>query len=311
MSEAMLLGLGEGIGFTYWHTRGTLPHVGGRDNLRGELEALIAERTGVQIEVHTTASVKRAEQTMREMLSEGSPVVVQCDIGYLPQYQFEGFAYHFGGDTLVVWGFDAESRQVLITGRQEELHVVDMQDLKTARSSTYKPFLPKNRWFTFNFSAKRQPTPAEIYQALLRRVDAMLEPSISNLGIEGMRKTASLIRKWPTILSDKMLRDTLFKSYVGLGAQECGGGNILRPLFAEFLREGAEILNAPALNEAADHFEALKPAWDQAAQAFKQASSAPDPASAIQGTENPMLKLADAEEAAWKRLQAIVQEITV
>jgi hypothetical protein len=307
----MLLGLGEGIGFTYWHTRGTLPYIGGRDNLRGELEELIAERTGVRIEAHTTASIKRAEQTMCEMLAEGTPVVVQCDIGYLPQYQFEDHNYHFGGDTIVIWGIDTESRQVLIAGRREELHVVDMQALKTARSSTYKPFLPKNRWFSFDFNAKRQPTPEEVYQAILRRTDAMLEPPISNLGVEGIRKTVSLMRKWPTILSDKMLRDTLFKAYVGLGAQECGGGNVLRPLFAQFLREAAEILNAPALNESADYFEALKPAWDRTALAFKEAADAENPPAALEGIAPPLFELADQEEAAWKRLQAIVQGITV
>lgn len=51
ISEEMLLGLGAGVGFIYWHTKGTLPFLGGRANLErpGEegLEKAVGRHTGV------------------------------------------------------------------------------------------------------------------------------------------------------------------------------------------------------------------------------------------------------------------------
>ena len=34
ISEDMLLGLGSGMGFLYWHQKGTYPFIGGRSNLK-------------------------------------------------------------------------------------------------------------------------------------------------------------------------------------------------------------------------------------------------------------------------------------
>lgn len=64
LSEDLLLGLGGGVGFIYWHTKGTLPFVGGRANARGEFEPLVGERTGVDIQAFTTSSARKAEKTL-------------------------------------------------------------------------------------------------------------------------------------------------------------------------------------------------------------------------------------------------------
>ena len=48
LSKDMLLGLGSGVGFIYWHQKGILPFIGGRDNNKN-FYTNIGERTGVVI----------------------------------------------------------------------------------------------------------------------------------------------------------------------------------------------------------------------------------------------------------------------
>jgi butirosin biosynthesis protein H-like len=59
VSEGLLLGLGRGLGFVYFHIRGTDPFYGGRANLAGKdegLEKTAGRRTGVTVTSHTTSS---------------------------------------------------------------------------------------------------------------------------------------------------------------------------------------------------------------------------------------------------------------
>lgn len=165
ISEDMLLGIGSGVGFIYWHMKGQTPFIGGRANFErpGEegLEKTAGRRTGVAVESHTTSSARKAERALLEMLEAGQPVMIQCDMGFLPYFDFGDTEYHFGWHIVVVCGYDAETRQVLIADR-DGMYPVSMEDLEKARGSTYKPFPPRHKWYTFDFSNKRQPTAEEV-----------------------------------------------------------------------------------------------------------------------------------------------------
>jgi len=87
LSEDMLLGLGSGMGFIYWHQKGSLPFLGGRDNNRN-FHTDIGDRTGVIIRKHTTTSTSKAEKTMIEMLKKKLPVMMFVDMGCLPCFNF-------------------------------------------------------------------------------------------------------------------------------------------------------------------------------------------------------------------------------
>ncbi|HEB30906.1 MAG TPA: hypothetical protein ENI15_08545 [Spirochaetes bacterium] len=55
LSEDMMLGIGSGMGFIYWHQKGTLPFMGGRDNNKN-FHIDLGERTGVVIGKKSTSS---------------------------------------------------------------------------------------------------------------------------------------------------------------------------------------------------------------------------------------------------------------
>lgn len=68
--EDLLLGLGAGVGFIYWHMKGMPPFLGGRANVGrpGEegLEKTAARRTGVAVECLQTSSAAKADKMLRE-----------------------------------------------------------------------------------------------------------------------------------------------------------------------------------------------------------------------------------------------------
>ena len=310
LSEDLLLGLGDGVGFVYWHIKGTPPFYGGRANVGrpGEegMERTAGRRTGVVVEFFQTSSVRKAEKAMLKMLSGGEPVMIDLDMGFLPYLDLpEG--YHFGGHAVVVAGYDHDSRQVLIADRDKELHPVSIEDLGKARGSTFKPFPPKNKWYIFNFEHKRPPKRSEVENAIRTTVTGMLNPSISNLGVEGIRKASGLTLKWPEIMDEEQLRFACFNIFIFIDATGGTGGGIFRYMYGRFLREAARITGDNRLVGSAEDFRHIGDRWQVVAGIFKKASQG-EPRSSLQEIGPLLGELADLEEAAWSRLGEIVPE---
>jgi hypothetical protein len=270
------------------------------------MEEIAGQRTGVKIEPHTTSSARKARRTLLEMLDAGQPVMIQCDMGYLPYFDFGGSEYHFGGHVVVACGYDPETEQVLVADR-DGLYPVSMEDLEKARGSTHKPFPPKNQWYTFDFSQKRQPTADEVRQAIADQAQPMLEPPISNIGVKGMRKAARVVPRWPDSMSLEELRWALFNAYIFISPVGGTGGGTFRYMFSRFLREAAGITGDPRLNESAGEFWHIGDRWEELGEWFRQTSKAPAPASLLGECVAPLEALADLEEAAWGRLREVVR----
>ena len=106
LSEDMLLGLGSGLGFMYWHQKGAPPFIGGRGNTKNFFSD-IGARSGVKIDLKLTTSAKKGEEALLSMLAQQLPVFVYGDMAFLPWFDFPG-EYHFGGHTFVVCGYDGK-----------------------------------------------------------------------------------------------------------------------------------------------------------------------------------------------------------
>ena len=301
LSEDMLLGLGEGVSFSYWHFKGQPPFLGGRGAPKPSMEQIAGQRTGVKIEIHASGSPRKARQAMFDLLNAGQPVMLQVDMGFLPYFDFGGEEYHFGGHVVVACGCDAQSNQVLIADR-DGLHPVPMADLEKARASTYKPFPPKHRWYTYDFGQKRPPTPDDVRRAIDAQANLMLEPPIGNIGVKGIRKAAQMIPQWPKSMDDKALRSALFNAYIFICPIGGTGGGLFRYMFSRFLREAAGIAGDGRLVESADEFKAVGDEWEALGEWFRTTSEARDPAPRLRQCEAPLRHLADLEEAAWARL---------
>lgn len=307
VSEDLLLGLGAGVGFIYWHMKGMPPFLGGRANVGrpGEegLERTAGRRTGVAVELFETASAVKAEKMLADCLAHG-PVMIRVDMGYLPYLKLpEG--YHFGGHVIVVAGYD-RAGNTLVANRDGKLHTVRPEDLAHARGSKFKPFPPRNALFTFDFSARRPPTANETRQAIGEVVKGMLHGPISNLGVRGIRKAAKCVGKWAETMSAEELRYACFNAYVFIGPIGGTGGGIFRYMYARFLKEAARITGERRLEAAAEELHAVGDQWQKVAGIFKKL---PEPAAKPAGLSQVgdlLSAIADQEEAVWKRLQEML-----
>ena len=308
LSEELLFGLGEGLGFIYWHQKGQPPFIGRRAMPNPSIEELAGLRTGVTVVPYTTSSTRKAEGTLLNYLEAKTPMMLQVDMGFLPYFDFDGNEYHFGGHVVVACGYEAESRQVLIADRDADLHMVSWDDLSKARNSKFKPFSPQNRWFTFDFTHKRLPTTDEIYTAIRHQIEVMLNPPISNMGVKGIRKTAKLMPEWKDSMSLDELKWSLFNTYIFISPDGGSGGGIFRYMFGRFLAESAKLTGNKALTDCAEQFRLVGDAWAAIGKWCFEMSKTP--ASDLMGVREMLNQVADMEEQAWLQLResALVAE---
>lgn len=307
ISEDLLLGLGCGLGFVYFHFKGTDPFFGGRANVAGRteegLEVTAGRRTGVEVETHVTSSARKAQATLRELLEAGEPALVYLDMGFLPYFDFPE-EFHFGGHVVVVAGFDPETERVLVADRDRELHPVEWEALEQARGSKYKPFPPQHRWYTFDFAAARAPAAEDVRAAIADVCRGMLEPPIANLGVKGIRKAAREAMRWPEILDAEALRRTCFNVAIFIDRRGGTGGGIFRCMYARFLGEAATITGDSRLADLGTELAAIGDRWERVAVAFDKAAQAEDPAKMLAAAAGPMPEIADSEQDLWERLAA-------
>ncbi len=107
LSEDILLGLGEGIGFAYFRFKGQPPFLGGRAQPKPSMEEIAGSRTGVGIRRKSSSSDAASERSLLAELEADRPVMLQVVMGFLPYFDFGGKEYHFGGHVVVACGRDA------------------------------------------------------------------------------------------------------------------------------------------------------------------------------------------------------------
>ena len=245
ISEEMLFGLGGGIGFIYWYMKMMpAPVLGARGGGRYFIENA-ARRAGATIEVRRTSSNKKGHKWLMEKLANDEPTVIYADMAYLPYMGVPEDA-HFGQHVFVIYGVDEANDVVYISDRGKRGVTVNLENLRQARSSKFPPWPPHHATFDFTLPEELEVKADSVRNALQECVNGMLDAPIRNIGLEGYKKWADLVVKWPKLFPDEKLWDPIYQSFIYI---ETGGtgGSAMRPMFSRFLAEAMEILDEPSL----------------------------------------------------------------
>jgi len=314
LSEEMLLGLGAGMGFIYWQMNiggAKQVFIGGRGNMKNFF-ADLGKRTGVNIKAISTSSAAKARASLLEKLATKEPVMVFGDMGFLPWFDLPP-DYHFGGHTFVVCGFDGKEA-VLASDLDQKTgglkkgfySPVTLEQLAKARSSTFKPFPPKNTRLEFDFSKYHDPTPEDIRSSIAQAVESQLNPPIKNLGVKGIKHTAKEFLKWPRMFKDEDLRMNLFTLYIFIEIGGTGGG-CFRPMYSRFLKEAMAIAGNKALGEAAVMFDESGKLFSEIGLMFRDAREMDNIDAAIKIASEKFNEISGIEERAFTCLKDSVQ----
>ncbi|GII00590.1 BtrH N-terminal domain-containing protein [Planobispora takensis] len=269
-SEAMLAGLGGGVGFMYaiFEYKGHHPML--TIVARAHPDPVIPKalgRAGVPHEVRQTGSARVAERGLRETAGAGRAAicrVARFSLPWRPGYPFP--------DPLevVVTGVDGDGVSVL--DAREEPERLPLEEFMTAWSA-----LRKDRHHLISITGTAGADPAKaVREAIAETAARMTGPVLGtsfdvNFGLSGMNRLAGQLGDasgrtgWRRRFADPRaffgamtrLHECLETEYTAPGAT--------RPLYARFLEESADLLGGTACGEAAALYREAGGLWSRIA----------------------------------------------
>ncbi len=272
VSEAMVLGLGGGLGAGYilWQfaahdsTHLTLGFRHRWNYLDWTDRTL--DRLGVRYRVYTSTGAKGAAAALSEVLDTGGRAIVVPDRQLVGYWHLPPYLEAHGGHPVVVYA--ATDDGVRVDDRNTSPLTVDRRtfDLARARVSSYR-----NRMTVLDDVAPPVDLTGPLRAAVADCVEH-LGGSSASFSVPAWRKWAKLLsdprnaKGWPRVFADGAgLTTALLGVWEGVEPVGATGGN-LRELYAEFLVEAA-----PALGERARHaaagFRLAAQRWHEFAEA--------------------------------------------
>ncbi|MFX0122972.1 MAG: BtrH N-terminal domain-containing protein [Candidatus Hodarchaeota archaeon] len=267
-SEAMIFGLGSGLGLGYGKLGSKNPIMGGRQY---KFEDNLCKLLNIELHTFTTTNKEEGWQHLKERLENGTPTAINVDIAYLPYQQLpDGF--HFGQHAIVVAGYNSESSRVLIADTHfPDLHEISLDELIKARNSSYSRWMdPRNFVYEFTFPEEvpdfKDVIPIAIQtngQNILKKSRMMRIFGMTN-GLDAITKFAKDLEKLSILRNPELQqRCNEIASYIS----EYGtGGGLFRILYSQFLEESAEYYHDPSLVSLGEYYKNLGDKWEEISQ---------------------------------------------
>ncbi|MFI7282658.1 BtrH N-terminal domain-containing protein [Micromonospora chersina] len=297
LSEPMLFGLGEGLGFVYWDARSMdCPFLGGRTRPT-TITRTVADRLGLTLHIQETASPRRAWQNVAAALDAGRPVGLQLDCYHLDYFTTR---VRFGGHFVAMYGYDETHAYLIDTAQQGGAVTTTLTSLERARNER-GPMTARNLCYTIASPTDRLDLDGAIRAAIRSNAHAFLTPPIANLGHRGIGKAARQVPRWLDRCVDPS-RDLP----VAAALMERGGtgGALFRNMYRDFLAECATVVDDDNLRLGHQLYAEIAPLWTEVSDQIAAAGETGDPdhltrASAI------LTELADRERHAMQILAGI------
>jgi hypothetical protein len=278
-TEAMLFGLGGGIGFSYFvfeykSARVKTLTLGTRittleESSRPQFLQTICDRIGVPMRVMQSTTTAAANRGVRQALAEGTPPIVWIDLSGAP-YHFAPTAEYAAG---VVYGWTDD--RILLAGRSRRPLPLRRKSFEAARSSIG---VPKARAVSVQAPDRTPNLAAAVLDAVRETRDQMARgidvgSFRGNFGLAAFEKWAGLLtderdrKGWPRFFpAGRDLLAALLGVFIQIEMRGRGGG-AFRGLYADFLEEAAEAGRRRRLKEAVEPFRLSARAWHNLARA--------------------------------------------
>ncbi|MEU0878336.1 BtrH N-terminal domain-containing protein [Lentzea sp. NPDC005914] len=297
MSEPMLFGLGEGLGFVYWDARNmAFPFLGGRVKPFA-LTRTASDRLGLTLHVQETASPRKAWQHVTSALAAGRPVGLQLDSYHLEYFTAK---VHFGGRFVAMYGYDDTHAHLVDTAQQGGAVTTSLTSLGQARSER-GPMTARNLSYTLACPAGLPDLGHAIRNAIANNAHAFLNPPITNLGHRGIGKAARQVTLWLDRSEDPSRDLPLAATLMERGGT---GGALFRALYRDFLAEATAIADDDNLAHGHRLYAEIAPLWTEVAHHITVAGETGD-ADHLARASAILTELADAERHAMQVLSRV------
>lgn len=270
LSEEMLFGIGEGLGYICMKFGGLdFPFIGGRRKT-GTLLITLCENLNLNLEIKRTTSLKKAWNNLKSELDMKKIVGLQLDSYYLDYFTSKN---HFAGHFIAVTGFDTEYAYVVDTFQQGKFQKTTLENLALARSSK-QPMSDKNMSFTITGNIENIDMKSVLIKSIKANAKEFLNPPISNFGYKGIIKTSKELKKYYK-LSNDISKDF---SLTSIMIEKAGtGGGLFRKIYASFLSQANELLQCNNISKAQTLFEQSAILWSKIADLFEMISNTKTP----------------------------------
>ena len=298
LSEPMLFGLGEGLGFIFINLSSLpLPFVGGRVK-PFELTRTLCRNLKLECAALETTSRARAWSSLAEPLGRGQPVGLQLDCFHL---EYFSRPVHFAGHFVAAYGFDEEQVFVVDTAPQGSKQHVSRRALEAARFAK-GPMAAKARSWTIAASRSPPDLAAAIPKAIRANARAYLSPAFQGASYLGIGKLAASLPRWHE-QADTPTEDL---ALAALLMERAGtGGAVFRNFYRDFLHEARAYSPARAvLDEAHAAFTESARRWTCVA-ALIDDSARTGHSEPLREAADHCRHIADIEVAAMKVLSRI------
>lgn len=269
LSEPMLFGLGQGLGFIFWNMKTMpFPFIGGR--IKPDLLTQnIAKNLNLELTVKETSSTQKAWDNLKQLLDNGQVAGLKLDC-----YHLEYFTnpYHFAGHYVAIYGYDNETAFLIDTKQQGGLVKTSLKSLALARNEK-GPMSSKNLCYTVSKTENKFEIKNAVLTAIRNNAIDYINPPINNIGYKGILKTSLEIKKWFDTSKDI---ESEFNACAMLMENAGTGGAIFRNLYRDFLQESYDLLKLDIIRQAHNDFIEIANLWTEISNLFLQVSLSKD-----------------------------------
>ena len=279
-SEAMLFGIGGGIGGAYvlyeicGHAFLFLGFRASAGSTKADFLASVCRRLGARTTIREAGGDRAALDHLKDGLARGRPVFVWVGLAGMPYLGFPIEWLKGLPHVALVTGFDEASGIVHVVDRTPHPLAVTAKELAVARAA-----IVSHRRRSVVVDPPTSPIRLEraVLDGIRTGMRAFLAPPNDAAGVSAFSRWSRLLvdpkekKGWPRALpGGRRLASALLSTYSSIetgGLRGVGGGGACRGMYADFLEEAGSALGRPALALLAPRYRELAALWTGVAEA--------------------------------------------